>query len=193
VPYATAIDEAALAAKGAANDSRGFLISGNEFYIEEFGRRVGEARTALTLAFRHATTTREIGRIAESRARFEQWVRAARREFGRFVSGHERAAVTASLGVDRALRKQYEASLARTADLAQKAIRAAETSYAGASRRAVIMLLVCLLASLGLGLAVTIWVVRTILKPVYVVLGLFNALQAPSAQGVQAAHLGDVT
>jgi methyl-accepting chemotaxis protein len=192
VPYATAIEEAALAAKGAANDSRGFLISGNELYIEEFARRVGEARTAFTIAFRHATTTDEVSRIAESRARFEQWVRAARREFGGFVSGHPRAAVTASLGADRALRKRYEASLARTAELARQAIRAGETSYGAASRRAVVILLVCLLTSLAVGLAVTIWIVRKILRPVYVVLRLFHALQASSAQGVQAPRLGDL-
>jgi CHASE3 domain sensor protein len=191
VPYATAIEEAALAAKGAANDSRGFLISGNELYIEEFARRVGEARTAFTIAFRHATTTAEVSRIAESQARFEQWVSAARREFGHFVSGHPHAAVSASLGADRALRKRYEASLTRTAELAREAIRAGETSYGAASRRAVVILLVCLLASLAVGLAVTIWLVRKILKPVYVVLRLFHALQAPSAQGLQAPGLGD--
>jgi CHASE3 domain sensor protein len=191
VPYATAIEEAALAAKGAANDSRGFLISGNELYIEEFARRVGEARTAFSLAFRHATTTDELSRIAESRARFEQWVRAARGEFGRFVSGHPGAAVAASLGADRALRKRYETSLTRTSELAREAIRAGETSYGDASRRAVVILLVCLLATLALGLAVTIWLVRKILKPVYAVLRLFHTLQAPSMEGVQASPLGD--
>lgn len=68
VPYATAIDEAALAAKGAANDSRGFLISGNELYIEEFAHRVNEARSALTTASGYAGSDGEVASTRTVRA-----------------------------------------------------------------------------------------------------------------------------
>lgn len=193
VPYATAIDEASLAAKGAANDSRGFLISGNELYIEEFARRVSEARAALTSAASHATTAAEVTHTARTRTQFERWVRAARREFAAFVAGRRDAAVADSVGRDRAVRKRYEASLATARHLAQNAIRARETSYAGSSRRAVTLLLVCLIATLAIGLAVTVWVVRKILQPVYAVLHLFSALRTRSPEdaqttGAQEAH-----
>jgi methyl-accepting chemotaxis protein len=190
VPYATAIDEAALAAKGAANDSRGFLISGNEIYIEEFAQRVSEARAALITASRHATTTSEINYTESAVARFERWVRAARREFSAFVAGHRNAAVANSLGPDRLIRKRYEASLAKARQLGQDAIRGRETSYAGSSRRAVTLLVVCLLATLAVGLTVTVWVVRKILQPVYAVLRLFADLRAPSTEGAPPRRFG---
>jgi methyl-accepting chemotaxis protein len=173
VPYATALDEAALAAKGAANDARGFLISGNTLYVEEFGQRVGEAQAALAIAERHARTEPDLLRTSQARSRFQHWVSATRREFGLFVSGRRQPAVAASLGPHREIRKQYEASLAQASELARKEIRVAEVSYAGASRRAITILLACLLASLGIGVAVTIWVVRKILSPVYEVLSVF--------------------
>jgi len=193
VPYATALDEAALAAKGAANDSRGFLISGNPLYVEEFGRRVGEVREALTNASRHATTEPELTRASEARAQFDRWVGVAQREFRLFVADRRHAAVSASLGPDRDLRKRYEASLATAAQLARKDIRAAETSYAGASRRAVTLLLIFLLASIGVGLAVTVWVVRKILEPVYAVLRLFGDLEAGSSDAVQTREMPETS
>jgi methyl-accepting chemotaxis protein len=183
VPYATAIDEASLAAKGAANDSRGFLISGRELYIEEFGRRVDETRAALAAASAHATSEREAELTETARAQFSRWVRATRGEFDAYSSGARREALSESVGPNRAIRKQYEAALTSARRLADDEIRAAERSYNGASHRAVTVLLLCLLAALALGLAVTIWVVRTILRPVYVVLELFAGLKAPPSTG----------
>jgi methyl-accepting chemotaxis protein len=50
VLYATAINEAALSAKGIANDQRGFLLSGNPEYLGEIRARTTEARSAFALA-----------------------------------------------------------------------------------------------------------------------------------------------
>jgi methyl-accepting chemotaxis protein len=183
VPYATAVDEASLAAKGAANDSRGFLISGRELYIEEFGRRVDETRAALATASAHATSQHEAELTQLARSRFARWVRATRREFDAYSSGQRQQALQASVGPNRALRKEYEAALTAARGVAENEIRVAERSYTGASHQAVTVLLLCLLAALALGLAVTIWVVRTILRPVYVVLELFAGLKAPPPTG----------
>jgi methyl-accepting chemotaxis protein len=193
VPFATAVDEAALAAKGAANDSRGFLISGNEIYVEEFARRVSETDRALATASRHATSEAELKGTARVTSQFGQWVLAARREFSAYVAGRRQAAVVSSLGPDRALRKRYEASLALAGRQAQDAIRTGDSSYAGASRRAVRILLVALLVSLALGLGVAIWVVRRILKPVYSVLRLFTAINGPIAGAPQSDDLREAS
>jgi methyl-accepting chemotaxis protein len=48
IPYATAVAQAALAAKGAANDERGFLLFGDHRFIDEAGRRIASARAWLT-------------------------------------------------------------------------------------------------------------------------------------------------
>jgi len=182
VPYEIAIDEAALAAKGAANDSRGFLISGDALYMAEFERRVNEARVAFTAASRHASSAEDVAGTATTQAQFMRWVRAVRGEFDTFISGNRQKAVAASLGPDRTIRKRYEASLALADRRAHEAIRTEENSEAGASRRAVTLLLGALLVSLALGLAVAIWVVRRILKPVYAVLQLITEIEGSSAE-----------
>jgi methyl-accepting chemotaxis protein len=179
VPYASAVEAAALAAKGSANDSRGFLMSGNELFIERFARHVAQAREA----FDEAAAREPAGGTAAIRRQFERWVGAARSEFRDFVAGRRAAATAASLGPDRLLRRRYEIALTHAGERAQEAIRAREATYAGTSRHAMLLLLGCLLASLAFALAVTIWLVRRILGPVYTVLHLFGSLRAPAAEG----------
>ena len=45
--------------------------------------------------------------VSEARAGFERWVQAMRREVATFQSGDRQAAIAASVGPDRALRKGY--------------------------------------------------------------------------------------
>jgi CHASE3 domain sensor protein len=178
VPFSIDVEEASLAAKGAANDSRGFLISGRRLYIDEFTRRVADTHAALGRAFRHASTATELRLIAEARSGFDTWVHATRREFVMFRRGDRPDARAASLASDRATRKRYEATLTRVDLLAEAAIRSSARAFTGASERAVMILLACLLAALTLGLCTTIWIVRTILKPVYALLRIFAPREA---------------
>jgi CHASE3 domain sensor protein len=91
--YATAVDEAALSAKGAANDARGFLISGNRTYVDEFNRRTTEAQAAFAAAVDSATGATESQVAEQARAVFEQWIGATRREFAAFAAGNRPEAI----------------------------------------------------------------------------------------------------
>jgi CHASE3 domain sensor protein len=178
VPYAAAVAAAALNAKGIANDERGYFISGDRRFIGELDSRVRNARDAFALAERTATGDRQLVAVREARAGFERWVATVRREFAAFTAGERHEAVRRSLGPDRALRKSYEASLARAQRLGATAIDSGRSSVDAASSRSVTILLVCLLLGLVLGCGLALWVVRTILRPVYAVLQLMRLGQA---------------
>jgi methyl-accepting chemotaxis protein len=168
VQYATAIHEAALSAKGIANDQRGFLLSGNPEYLEEVEVRTVEARSAFVLAAGYAVSTSQREAVDEARAGFERWLRALRADIAAYQRGFEQRAVRGSLGPTRQLRKTYERSLADAYVLGVRSIDSATESLSSSASRSVTILLVYLALALVVGVAVALWVVRAILRPAFV-------------------------
>lgn len=168
VQYATAIHEAALSAKGMANDQRGFLLSGNPEYLDEIEVRNGDARSAFALAAGNAVGTEQRQAVAEARAGFDRWLRALRADIAAYQRGSEEPAIARSLGSTRELRKTYEQSLADAYVLGVQSIDSATQSLSSSASRSVTILLVYLALALVAGVAVALWVVRAILKPAFV-------------------------
>jgi methyl-accepting chemotaxis protein len=166
VPYARAVAAAALNAKGVANDERGFLMTGDQRFIDEANSRVRSARAWFAASAAAASSEAQRSAVAEARAGFQQWVTAVRREFARYQTGHRRGPISASLGPDRALRKRYEAALAQAQTLGDSAIRSADVSVAAASSRSITILLACLLVALVIGVGIAYWLVRSVAVPV---------------------------
>jgi methyl-accepting chemotaxis protein len=160
VPYAVGIATAALNAKGMANDERGFLISGNRVFLEEFDQRLVNVRTAFAEAAIAADDDAQHRAITQAHAAFERWVAAARKQFKTFQSGDRRKATQAALGPGRTLRKDYEALLAEAQAVATTAIQLRRNSFATSGW--VPLLLATLLVVLGLGFAVTLWLARSV-------------------------------
>jgi methyl-accepting chemotaxis protein len=166
VPYASAVATAALNAKGIANDQRGFLLTGDNKFIDEADRRISDARAAFATAANAAADPTQRQAVNQAHAGFEGWVRALHGEVAAFQTGDHRGAITASLGPDRALRKTYEQSLARAQALGASSIQSARSSVAAASSRSVTILVACLLVALTIGVGVAFWLVRSIAMPV---------------------------
>jgi methyl-accepting chemotaxis protein len=167
VSYSHHITTAALAAKGVANDQRGFLMSGDSTYLQEADQRVAEARSAFDLAMTSATTPAQRDAVHRARAGFEEWVTAVQAEFQAFQSSQRQSAIAASLGPDRALRKTYEQSLADAQVLGDSSVEAARDSLASTASWSVRALWVCLLVALGIGLALAYWLIRTVALPLF--------------------------
>jgi methyl-accepting chemotaxis protein len=163
--YATAIHDAALDAKGIANNERGFLISGDTSFVDDLEEGAADARAAFAAAQANASTSRERQAAAEAKAGFDRWLQAVRREIAAYQAGSRADAVAASLGPTRDLRKSYERSLASAHALGLDSIETATRSVSSSASRSVTILLVYLAAALLLGVAVTLWVARTILRP----------------------------
>src|SRR5687767_3162436 len=128
VQYATAIHEAALSAKGIANDQRGFLLSGNPEYLDEIETRSAEARSAFALAGTYAVGAAQRDALEEARFGFERWLRALQVDIRAFQRGFKERAIDASLGATRELRKIYEQSLADAYALGVRSIDSANDS-----------------------------------------------------------------
>lgn len=166
VPYANGTAAAALDAKAVANDQRGFLMTGDRRFVEEADRRIRAARVSFAAAAAAASGRAQQRAVADARTGFDRWVTMVRQEFASFSQGDRQGPITAALGPDRALRKRYEAALARAQTLGMQAIRSGDASVASASSRSIIILLTYLLASLVIGAGVAYWLVRTIANPV---------------------------
>lgn len=167
VPFAAAVAEAALNAKGMANDQRGFLLTGDATFVDEAHRRAADARANFTVAARAAGTEGQRQAVTEASAGFERWVRAVDGEFAIFASGDRQRAITASLGPDRELRKAYEQALASAQAMGDSSIRSASSSVAAAHLRSVWILIACLLVVVAVGAGVVSWLVRSIATPLF--------------------------
>lgn len=164
VPFAVAISTAALNAKGIANDQRGFLISGDPEFLEEMDQRLLSARTAFSEAAITAKDDVQRAAASEAHAGFERWIWALERQSKLFQSGDKQGATEANLGRDRALRKDYEASLVEAQDVAAHAIESRRNSLASSGW--IFILLACLVLVVGAGIGIALWLIRTLEHPV---------------------------
>ena len=167
VLYSTAIHEAALSAKGIANDQRGYLLSGNPEYLSEIRTRTAEARSAFGQAASYAVGSAQRSAVRESRSGFETWLRVLNGDIAAYRRGERERAVEASLGSTRQLRKQYEQSLANAYVLGVQSIDSATEALHSSASRSVTLLLTYLALALVVGIAVALWVVRAILRPAF--------------------------
>jgi methyl-accepting chemotaxis protein len=167
VLYATAIHEAALSAKGIANDQRGFLLSGNPEYLGEIRQRTDEARAAFASAASYASGAEQLEAVRQSEAGFERWLRVLNGDIAAYRAGARQKAIDASLTSTRQLRKRYEESLRHTYTLGVRSIESATSSLSSSASRSVTILLAYLGLALMLGVAVALWVVRAILRPAF--------------------------
>jgi methyl-accepting chemotaxis protein len=173
VPYITSLNSAALAAKAAANDERGFLIAGDTgFRDEALGRQetVDEnLATARSLAAPAQQAT--VDRI---KAATDTWFTALDAEFKTFATDRP-AAVTAALGANRDLRKAYEELLATEISRADQALIAGERFDAtvGTTRLSLIWTIVLALA---LAIVLALWVARMIVTPLRRVSSVLEAV-----------------
>jgi methyl-accepting chemotaxis protein len=160
VPYAVALSTAALNAKGMANDERGYLISGNREFLEELDQRLVNVRTAFAAALSSADGEPQREAAREAHAGFEAWVFAMNTQIKMYQDGRREEATKAALGPGRALRKDYERSLADAQSSARTAIQLHRNSFASSGW--VVIVIASLLVVLAIGFAATYWLTRTL-------------------------------
>ena len=166
VLYAAAIHEAALHAKSMANHQRGYLLSGDEVFPSQIRDETGKARARFTEAAGYADESQRPA-VEKSRAEFERWLIAMQADLATYRHGEQERAITRSLGPTRQLRKKYEQSLADAYDLGVRSIESATDSLSSSATRSVTLLLSYLAFALLVGVAIALWVVRTLLRPAF--------------------------
>jgi methyl-accepting chemotaxis protein len=157
VHYSTALSNAAINAKGIANDERGFLLSGNREFLVEIDIRTGLARESFDQAAEAADDAQR-QRILQAYEVFERWIVALDEEIAMFRAGEREAARAASLGPTRELRKEYEALLAEAA-LTDSGVPNASASVSASASRSAVILFAYLIAAIIIGSTVNAWAV----------------------------------
>lgn len=155
IQYSTALANAAINAKGIANDERGYLLSGNDEFLVEIDIRTGVARESFDQAA-DAASEAQSRRILQAYGAFERWLVALEEEIAMFRAGDRDAAREISLGQTRDLRKEYEALL-QTAALTESGVGGATASVSDVASRSAIILFVYLIAAIVIGSAVNAW------------------------------------
>jgi methyl-accepting chemotaxis protein len=183
IPYANAIAAAALNAKGIANDERGYLLTADPKFTTQMDGRIRRARAAFTTAATTADSPAQYRALVVAQAGFERWIDVLRDQLARFRAGDREGSTAAALGPGRAIRKRYEASLADAQALADHALQSGRTAVSETASRSVTILLASLLVTVAIGLALAVWLTRTILRPVYTLLSLFGETPRTSPSG----------
>lgn len=181
VPYLTGLSDAALAAKSAANDERGFLLTGDDkFATEAQGRRTVEL-AGLATARERASSSAERAAVDEIGTRLDRFNRALDQEFQLYRSDRP-AALELSTGANRELRKGYESAFAEAVTLAKSNVTAASRASERAASRARMILIVLLGVVVLCGVLIAVALARLITRPL-----------ARTMQVMQAAAGGDLT
>ena len=119
--YLSGLSSAALAAKAAANDERGYLLTGNRLFVDEAHERRTVVQDGLARARAAAGSDAEraaVDRIEDGLAAFNTGVD---RVFALFATDPA-AAVALSLGSNRDLRKAYEQEFDDATRLAERGV-----------------------------------------------------------------------
>jgi methyl-accepting chemotaxis protein len=174
VPYATGLSTVELGAKGMANDERGFLLTGNAAFVDELDARARIVRAGFASAAHAAATPAERQAVASAGAEFERWAAGVTAEVAAYRAGKQQAARDWSLGQGRTMRKRYEVALASATSGTNRAITSRTAQFSALASRSLGLIVAALLVALVVGIGVTIWLVRAVLRPVHSLVALLT-------------------
>ncbi|WP_062203644.1 methyl-accepting chemotaxis protein [Demequina salsinemoris] len=110
VPYVTGLQSIALTAKAAANDERGFLLTGDTSYSDEVLGRFDTIDGYLADTRAAAADDDQLAALDQLESELVSWEEALNAEFAQYPTDAA-AATEVALGANRDLRKAYETTL----------------------------------------------------------------------------------
>jgi methyl-accepting chemotaxis protein len=174
VPYIVGLQDAALGAKAASTDERGYLVTGDTKFRDEALGRQKAVDEALGRAASAAATDAERATVAGITTATDTWFTALTSEFALYPRDRD-AAVQVSFGANRDLRKAYEGLLADEVEAANARLVEGKTfnDTARSARVAVgVVLLVGLLLVLGTAVLASRYIVTPLRRVVAVLHGM---------------------
>jgi methyl-accepting chemotaxis protein len=173
VPYINSLNGAALAAKAAANDERGYLIAGDTDFRDEALGRQETVDENLAVA-RGLAGSAQQATVDKIKSATDAWFTALDAEFTTFGTDRQ-AATTVAFGANRELRKAYEEQLATEIDRANTALIAGERFDATVTSTRLSLIWTIVLA-LTLAIFLALWVARMIVTPLRRVSSVLEAV-----------------
>ncbi|WP_432488826.1 methyl-accepting chemotaxis protein [Kineococcus sp. SYSU DK018] len=184
VPYITGLQQAALTAKAAATDERGFFITGEEEFADESLGRRADFDAAVAQSRAAASSDEEREALTAIETQVHAWFDALAAEYALAATDRE-AAVAASFGPNRDARKAYEGLLDAETERAGAAL-AGGHGFAATVHRGQQLVLALLVASLAVAVAAALVIRRSIVAPLHRVTGVL----ARVAEGDLTATVG---
>ncbi|MFF5084483.1 methyl-accepting chemotaxis protein [Actinoplanes sp. NPDC000266] len=173
VPYITSLNQAALEAKAAANDERGYLIAGDTDFRAEALAAQKTLNTELAAA-RALGSASEQAAVDKIKKATDAWFAALEDEFTTFGTDRQEA-IKAAFGDNRELRKTYESLMSAEITRANEALVAGEEFDATVDRtRTEIM--IAFAASVGLAAVLAIVAAQMIVRPLRKVSEVLDAV-----------------
>ncbi|WP_433306759.1 methyl-accepting chemotaxis protein [Actinoplanes sp. CA-030573] len=173
VPYITSLNTAALTAKAAANDERGFLIDGDTKFRDEALGRQKKVDDSLAAA-RALGNPAEQAAIDKIKSATDAWFAALDTEFTTYKT-NPKAAVDAAMNANRDLRKTYETAIGNEIDRANRALMDGP-SFDATVRHTRAMVVVALAIALALGIGLALVVARMIVVPLHRISAVLDAM-----------------
>jgi methyl-accepting chemotaxis protein len=181
-PYLTHLADAAVAAKAAANDERGYLLMQTPTFATEFDGRIPTVTAALAAATGVAADAGQRSAVADITAGFAGWVDLVHEEFT-LAATDPATATSLALGANGDAREAFEASFAAATKEAQDTLAtsvAAQNSAAGTAQRNLLLLFVVGAAA---AVAIAIWMSRQMTVPLVKMQSLLTAAAAGDFTG----------
>ncbi|MDI6098675.1 methyl-accepting chemotaxis protein [Actinoplanes sp. NEAU-A12] len=189
LPYGQNLNSAALTAKAAANDERGFLIAGEADFRDEALKRQEKVDAALEGARSVAADAGAVARVDAIQAATDAWFTALEQEFALFEV-KPKDAVEVAFGDNRDLRKTYEGLLTAEIEQADAALLKGQDFDAtvSATRAGIIAALV---TALLLGVGAALYVGRLIVRPLHRVGAVLDQVAEGDLTGDPDVHQRD--
>ncbi|GIH81467.1 methyl-accepting chemotaxis protein [Planobispora longispora] len=172
VPFITGLQDAAVAAKAAANDERGFLLTGDAAFSDEVSKRFTVIDDALEQARGAAVSPEQNTQVDEIADGIDAWQDALSAEFTLYATDKATATENA-LGPNRDLRKAYEEKLDAAMEEATGALAASASFNETVSSARFVVTLILILGMLW-GVLSALIVAKVITGPLRSVVGVLK-------------------
>jgi methyl-accepting chemotaxis protein len=174
VPFVTELLEVSLQAKAAATDERGYLLSGDQSYIQKFEGRMPTLHESLSNAKAAAGSPEQVQAVADLEAAIKTWTEAVKAEFTLFATD-KAGAIDDSLNSVRELRNAFEDKITSLTGDARKALDKRVKDGGRKAAAAATQLWVLLAVAVALAVGVAAWVSRSITRPIGQLLSALGA------------------
>ncbi|WP_407342035.1 methyl-accepting chemotaxis protein [Pengzhenrongella phosphoraccumulans] len=166
VPYLTHLADASVAAKAAADDERGFLLTDDPAFTTEFDARLTTVQAALDGAAASAADDAQRLAVEEIAAGFATWTALVHDEFA-LQASDPTAAVDVALGANRDARKGYEAAIGAAVEQASQALAVTISDQEAAAGQVQRTLLGLLVGAVAVAVAIAVWMTRQVTVPLH--------------------------
>jgi methyl-accepting chemotaxis protein len=185
-PYLADLSTAAVAAKAAANDERGYLMTGDPKFLDEI-REKRDAVVFPTLA--HAATvygtgSKETKAVDAITAGYKKWAAARDAELKLYASDHK-GAIELALGSNRDLRKSYEGLIDGAVALADAGVKSSDSNFSSTSNQATWVLLAFLAFALLTGIAFAVRLATSITARLAKLTAVSDRLSVGDVEGLE--------